>query len=249
MKSFSLPSLMTKWRIVSRIAVVGFLLILVGFGAVPGYWTGSWPWAKLPPVTNLKQLKALRNEGLEIPGWQTIEQATLNIGGNKWSFQAIQQDNQKPVYLLLLPQNGPKSQPQVEWADINSFFQSYAKTQENGEWQTDSYTKLRFTTDISEGTTTSVTQVTARLFRAWNGQKTFAMVQWYAWPEGGHSVPSRWFWLDQVAQLHRRRVPWVAVCLRIPIKPLGKIEESKPLATSLGKLIQSALMSGSFTRQ
>ncbi len=238
---------MNKWSLLSRIAVVGFLLVLVGFGAIPSYWTGNWPWAKLPSVTNLKQLKAIRNQGLEIPGWQTLEQATLNIGGNEWSFQTIKQDNQKPVRLLLLPQNGPKSQPQVEWADIHGFFQTYAKRQTNGEWKTDSYTKLLFTAETSEPTT-STAQVRARLFRAWNGRQTFAMVQWYAWPEGGNPVPSHWFWTDQLAQLHRTRVPWVAVCFQIPIEPLGKIEESQPLATSLAKLIQSALMTDSFAQ-
>jgi len=238
---------MSKWSILSRIAVIGFLLVLVGLGAVPGYWTGNWSWAKLPSVTNLKQLKAIRNQGLEIPGWETLEQATLNIGGNKWSFQTIKQDKQKPVRLLLLPQNGPKSQPQVEWADINGFFQTHAERQINGKWKTDSYTKLKFNAEGSESTT-SAAQVKARLFRAWNGQQTFAMVQWYAWPKGGNPLPSRWFWTDQLAQLHRTRVPWVAVCLQIPIEPLGKIEESLPLAKSLGKLIQSALMSGSFAR-
>ncbi|NEP58144.1 MAG: cyanoexosortase B system-associated protein [Symploca sp. SIO2G7] len=247
MKSFSLPQSMTKWRIFSRIAVVGFLLALVALGAVPGYWTGNWPWAKLPPVTNLKQIKAIRNQGLEIPGWQILEQATLSIGGNKWFFQRIKQDNQKPVLLLLLPQNGPKSQPQVEWADINGFFQTLTKTQANGKWQTDSYTKLLFTAATSEPTT-SAAQVRARLFRAWNGQQTFAMVQWYASPERGYSAPSHWFWSDQLAQLHRRRVPWVAVCLQIPIEPLGDIEEFKPLAESLGQLIQSTLMAGPFAR-
>jgi len=245
MKSSSLLQSITKWRILSRIAVVGFLLALVAFGALPGYWTGNWPWSKLPPVTNLKQIKAIRNQGLEIPGWQTLEQAIVSIGGNKWSFQRIQQDNQKPLLLLLLPQNGPKSQPQVEWADINGFFQTYARTQTNGKWQTDSYTKLLFTAETSTPTT-SVAQVKARLFRAWNGQQTFAMVQWYASPEGGYSVPSHWFWSDQFAQLHRKRVPWVAVCLQIPIKPLGNIEEYQPLAESLGKLIQSTLMAGPF---
>ncbi|NET55007.1 MAG: cyanoexosortase B system-associated protein [Symploca sp. SIO2E6] len=229
----------------SRIAVVGFLLVLVGVGAVPGYWKGNWPWAKLPSVTNLKQIKAIRNQGLEIPDWQTLEQITLSIGGNKWSFQTIQQDKQKPVILLLLPQNGPKSQPQVEWADINGFFQTYARRQINGKWKTDSYTKLLFTAETSEPTT-SMAQVRARLFRAWNGQQTFAMVQWYASPEGGYSVPSHWFWSDQLAQLRRRRVPWVAVCFQIPIEPLGKIEESLPKAESLGKLIQSTLMTGPF---
>lgn len=242
MKSFSLPKSL-RLGILSRIAVLCLLLALVGIGAVPGYWTGTWRWASPPPVTNLKQLRELPKTGLEIPGWQTIEQKRVEIGGHKWSVQALEQDNSKPLLLLLLPQNDHKSQPQVEWVDIDGLEQ----------WQTDSYTTAKFVAepsglDKSAGASQSIAarkaDVKARFFRAWNQRQTVVVLQWYAWPDGGHPAPSRWFWSDQFAQLHRRRVPWVAVCLQIPIEPLGDLEAARPLAESLGKLVQTALMAG-----
>ena len=99
--------------------------------------------------------------------------------------------------------------------------------------------------DKSAGTTkptTASAKVEARFFRAWTQRRTVAVLQWYAWSGGGNPAPSRWFFADQLAQLRRNRVPWVAVCLQIPIEPLGDIEASRPLAESLGKVVQTALM-------
>jgi cyanoexosortase B-associated protein len=245
MKLFSQPKSL-RLGIISRIAVLCFLLALVGMGAVPGYLSGKWHWASPPPLTNIKQLKQLPNKGVEIPGWQTIEQKTVSIGGHKWSAQAMEHDNSKPVLLLLLPQNGNKSQPQVEWVDIDGFEQ----------WQTDSYTTLNFTVEssglqnsaVASKSAAPTADVKARFFRAWNQQQTVVVVQWYAWPRGGHPAPSRWFWVDQLAQLRRSRVPWVAVCLQIPIEPLGDLEAARPSAESLGQLVQTALMVGPFAK-
>lgn len=231
--------------ITPRIALLCFLLILVVIGAVPSYWRGNWSLSQLPPVINLKQIRALRNIGLEIPEWKTIQQETVELGGNKWSFQAIEGDYPKPVLLLLRPQDSSKSQPQVDWADINS-------TQ---RWNTDSNQRIRFTVErsqLSESVVASKLEKTvtveAHLFRAWTNRQTFAVLQWYAWSEGGHPAANRWFWADQLAQLHRRRVPWVAVCIQIPIKPLGDLEEFQTLALSLGKIVQDALMRGPLAR-
>lgn len=235
MKSLNLPKFL-RLSLVSRVVLFFFLLILVGIGAVPGYLSGNWSWAEPPPVTNLKQLKELRQTGLALPELQTLEQQTVTLGGHKWSFQAIKTENPKPVLLLLLPQNGPKSQPQVEWVDIDGFMK-----QRFGQWKTDSYQKIRFSassTVISEATA----KVEARFFRAWHQQQTFAILQWYAWPEGGHPAASNWFWADQIAQLKRQRVPWVAVCLQIPIEPLGDIDAYRQEAQSLARMVQTALM-------
>ncbi len=249
MKSFNLPKSMRS-GILPRVLVLGFLLILVGVAAVPGYWTGNWSWAELPPVANIKQINALRQTGLELPGWKTLKQKTVLIGSHEWSIQVIKQDNSKPVVLLLLPQSDrvlPQSDreslPEVEWVDINGF----------EKWKTDSYTKVRFAVETSplkktalasKPTKKTAAEVEARFFRAWNQRQTLAVLQWYAWPEGGHPAPSRWFWLDQLAQLRRERVPWVAVCLQIPMEPLGDLEASRPLAKSLGNLVQTTLMAG-----
>lgn len=224
----------------SRIAVLVFLLILVGVGAIPGYLTGRWSWASLPPVTTLPQLRSLHEKGLTLPGWQSNLYRDVQIGGHRWLVQQILRDRQVVAILLLLPQNGPKDKPQVEWMDINGFHR----------WQTDSDRILRFTIN-----TTTVTNkqtaiaVEAQFFRGWNQQQTFAVLEWYAWPKGGSPVPIHWFWQDRIAQLSRHRVPWVAVSLLLPIEPLGDIEPSRPLATTLGQTIQTSLISSALSLQ
>jgi len=254
MKSFSLPKSIRQGRILPRVALLCFLLVLIVIGAVPGYLTGHWRWAQLPPVATLPQLTQLRNKGLELPGWKILEQRILKLGGHEWSIQSMEGNYPKPILLLLLPQITHKSQPQVEWMDLRGF----------EKWRTDSYSQLKFTSESSQGEklTTgaknkSTAQVEARFFRAYPPPEllsarpqplspellqTFAVVQWYALPQGGSPNPSYWFWADQRAQLHQGRTPWVAVCLQIPIEPLGNIEKYRPLAESLSKMIQTALM-------
>jgi cyanoexosortase B-associated protein len=232
MNAFSLPKSLRS-RIIPRIAVVCFLSILIAIGAVPGYLTGNWLWKQPPPVANLNQLRNLRQTGLTLPDSKTVEQKIGIVGGHKWSIQVIERDYPKPIRLLLLPQTDNKSQPQVEWVDMEG----------SERWKTDSYGKIQFEVKPSKLTAQDA-KVETRFFRAWNQRQTFAVLQWYAWPSGGHPAPSRWFWIDQLAQLHRDRVPWVAVCLQIPIEPLGDLEAARPLAESLAKMVQTALMTG-----
>ncbi|NES86510.1 MAG: cyanoexosortase B system-associated protein [Moorea sp. SIO2B7] len=219
---------------ISRWAVILLLILLIGIAAIPGYWSGKWIWKAPPQITNLNQIRSTRNTGLNIPGWTTLNQAEIKISGHKWSLQLIQKGVQKPVILLLQPQNDYRKGPQVEWMDINGF----------EKWKTDSYTKLKFT--IEEETKSPV-QVKARFFRAWNRRQTFAVVQWYAFPQGGHPSPGNWFWADQFAQLYRSRVPWIAVCLQIPIEPLGELEEARSVAESLAKIVQKTLIRDIFS--
>lgn len=246
MKSFSLPKSL-PWGMISRITVLVFFVVLLGIGAAPNYLSGKWPWKEPPQVANLRQIKQLEKTGLEIPGWKTLEQKTETIGGHKWSIQEIEQDNSKPVILMLRPISDRRSQPEVEWVDIDEF----------GQWQSDSYTQLKFTVEgsllnqSSGGATTKMandTEVEARFFRAWNLQQTAAVLQWYAWYGGGHPAPSRWFFVDQLAQLRRKRAPWIAVCLQIPIEPLGDLKTALPVARSLGQKVQAALMAGSLAK-
>lgn len=246
MKSFSLPKSL-QWRMISRITVLVFLLVLLGIGAVPSYLSGKWSWQEPPQVANLKQIKQVGKTGLELPGWKTLNQKTETLGGHTWSIQELGQDSSTPVRLMLRPLSDRKSQPEVEWIDINEY----------ERWQTDSYTQLQFTVEgsllkQSSGSSNAKmpnnAEVEARFFRAWNPQQTFAVLQWYAWPGGGHPAPSRWFFMDQLAQLRRERVPWIAVCLQIPIEPLGDLKTALPSARSLGQKIQAALMAGSLAR-
>lgn len=220
----SLPKLPGR---ASRLALVFLFVLLVCVGAIPGYLSGNWLWSDLPQVANLQQIRSLRTTGLSLPGWETAEQAEVNLGSHKWSAQLLEGDRKQAV-LLILPQNYYQDQPEVEWMDI----------QGAERWKSDSYGKLSFTVKAGK----SASKVKARWFRAWNQRQTFAVVQWYAWPGGGHFAPGQWFWLDQFAQLRQRRVPWVAICLKIPIEPLGDLEAAEPLARALAEEVQAALV-------
>lgn len=220
----------------SKIVLLCFLLLLVGSRALPGYLTKNWPWASPPNSKNSKHLIAIRKSGLNLPGWQTVTQNVQQIGGHKWSVQQFQQNDEKQLILLLLPQSGSKAQPEVEWLDIKGFMQTRFK-----QWDSDSYRKLNFTVP-SNSTEQSPVKVEASFFRAWNRQQTFAIVQWYAWSNGGNPAPSHWFFADQLAQLQQRRQPWIAVSLHIPIQPLGDITTVEQEAKSLAQTIQTTLM-------
>ena len=209
-----------------------FLLVLVGAVAIPGYLTGKWPWTNQPPVANLKQLRSLRQKGLTLSGWQVLRvQQNVQIGGRKWLVQEIQ-NRETVAILLLLPQNGQKDQPQVEWLDIRGFHR----------WQTDSHRTLRFTVELTPIPDKPPATVEALFFRSWTPQQTFAVLQWYAWANGGDPATSRWFWSDSLARLSNRRVSWVAVSIIVPIQPAGDIELYRPMVKVLGEMVQAKLM-------
>lgn len=223
----------------SRIILLLFLVGLIGIGTVPGYLSGKWRWTSPPPVTNLKQLQAIRKSGLDIPGWQTLTHREIPISGHKWLFQAIERDANEMALLLLQPQNSSRDRPRVAWVDINGF-----QRQLYSRWETDSYQTKLFSATFDNTNSQKTVEVRARFFRGWHQQQTYAALQWYAWPNGGDPSPDRWFWADRMAQGKGDRAPWVAVCVLIPIEPLGEIEEIWPLAQSLGAATQAALMAG-----
>lgn len=223
-------------RSLPRFLVVLFVLAIALTNAIPGYLGQAWPWQQVPKVSQIAQLKALQQDGLKLPGWKTLEQKVVEIGGHKWSAQAILPADapaDDPVWLLLRPQTWDKDMPQIDWMDINGMRQ----------WTADQQQQLEFTA----GTAQVKVQVEARFLRGWTEKNTEAVLQWYARPNGGHPAPSRWFWADQGSQLrHRQRLPWVAVSIQIPIEPLGEIDRARAEITALGKLVQSALMAGVF---
>lgn len=214
---------------ISRLIVLAFLLLLVAVAAIPNYLRGKMSWANPPQVANLNRIRNLRVVGLELPNWKTQERHPEVIGGHKWLVQEFETGNQQAI-VQLRSQQSHKEQPEVEWMDINGFEQ----------WQRDSARQLNFTIAASENQPSI--KVTANYFRAWTQRKTFAVVQWYAWPEGGSPEPSHWFWADQIAQWQRRRLPWIAISLKIPIEPLGDIEKARPIAEHLAQKLQVALM-------
>jgi cyanoexosortase B-associated protein len=220
----------------SKIVVLLFLLLLVGTVAIPGYATGKWPWTNPPPVTNLNQLNTLRDKGLKsLPGWQVIGvQKNVQIGGHRWLVQQIKEIQlpQRMAILLLLPQNGPKDQPQVEWLDIDGFHR----------WQRGLDRPLRFTVELASIPNKPMSTVTAQFFRSWTPKQTFAVLQWYAWPNGGSTATNHWFWEDSMARLSNRRASWVAVSILVPIQPEADIDSYLDIIKSLGKIVQVKLM-------
>ncbi|WP_333379010.1 cyanoexosortase B system-associated protein [Microcoleus sp. B4-D4] len=231
----STQKLLQRYQL-SKIVVLVFLLVLVGAVAIPGYATGKWPWTNPPILANLKQLKSLRQNGMTLPGWKaTSVEKNVVIGGHRWLVQEIK-NHQTIAILLLLPQNDPKNQPQVEWLDIDGFHR----------WQTDSHRTLRFKVKLATTPDKPPSTIEARFFRSWTPQQTFAVVQWYAWPNGGSPATSRWFWEDSIARLSNRRASWVAVSIILPIEAQSEIKIVEPLLESLSQTVQAQLMAETF---
>lgn len=225
----------------TTLVVLLLFLLLLTVGAVPGYLSGNWQWKQPPPIATLKELREIRSRGIAISGWQTTDQGEQAIGQHKWHLQVLkQQGSQNQALLLLLPQNTSKGQPEVEWTDVSG----WGKLRW-GKWDVAQSRSAQFTAkQPSNSGENSKIQIEAEYFRASTNEQTFAVLQWYALPNGGHSSPIRWFIADQLAQLHKSRVPWVAVSILIPIEPLGDVETTWPLAQSLGETVQSTLMAG-----
>ncbi|AFY42893.1 cyanoexosortase B system-associated protein [Nostoc sp. PCC 7107] len=228
-----------KEKQVTYIVALALLLLLLAMGGVPSYFSGRWEWKQPPPVTTLKELRKIRKTGLTIPGWQTVQQSEQQIGEHKWSLQILKQaSSQTQIILLLLPQNGPKDQPEVEWTEINGWGRLRW-----GKWDMAQERSLKFPVKQSQTSTSHPeARVKARFFRISTQQDTFAALQWYAFRNGGDPSPLSWFFTDQLAQWQKHRTPWVAVSILIPIEPFGEVENTRSLAQSLGETVQTTLM-------
>lgn len=227
----NLPNL-PKGVWIRGIALV-LLLLLLGFGAIPHYFSGHGLGGVLPKVEGLKKLQAISQKGLTIPGWKTERQERLNIGGQNWSQQVISQapiaPSVKPLEAIvwLRGQNGPNDRPQLEWTDLQGQY----------NWRENPVQTLVLKSQF-------VTK--ARWLRAWWKTRddqifTFAALQWYAWPEGGHWSSNLWFWQDWRARLAGYRKPWIAVSLLVPMEPLGELDPVQPQMISLAEAVQEAL--------
>jgi cyanoexosortase B-associated protein len=224
-----------KERQFPQVIALFLLVLLLLLGTVPGYLSGRFSWQQPAPIQTLKQLKEIRHKGLPLPGWKILQQQEQEIGGRKWSLQVIKgEDSPSQAILLLLPQNGPKDQPQVEWVEISNSWR----------WNTAQHRPVEFTVKQSNNSTS---KVEAHFFRAFSNQETFAVLQWYAMPNGGNPSPSHWFWTDQFAQWQRKRSPWVAVSIMIPMETLGQVDKIWNQAKSLGEAVQSELIKDIFT--
>lgn len=220
-----------------KLLIVLFVLAIALTSAIPGYFHFHWSWQQPSPISNVKQLKAIQQNGLSLPGWQTLEQKTVEIGGHKWSAQAIVPEaeaktatSQTVIWLLLRPQTWERDLPQIDWTDINGM----------RRWTTDSHRQLKF---IVQSPQEKTVQMNTRFFRGWAQNRTDAVLQWYAWSDGGSSAPSDWFWADQLKQIRTHQsLAWVAVSLQLPIEPFGEINQTEAKAEALGQLVQSTLM-------
>lgn len=164
------------------------------------------------------------------------------IGGERWSYQELAhlEDGQPPIGVFLLPQMDARKMPEVEWVNLRGA----------EGWQQEGLRSLQFAVPAGDNPSGTLRErpvsVKARFFRA-AAERTFAVVQWYAWPTGGSRSPIAWFWHDQGAQLLRQRQPWVAVCLKIPMRAQDELDALQPLAESLARDVQAALLADIFT--
>jgi cyanoexosortase B-associated protein len=209
-------------------SLVGLLLLGLLATSLPGYLQGGrWSWQRPPGTAQLGTLRKLRETGIVVPGWQTQGQATFKLGNNKWSKQLLERPSQadpkaepESAVLFLRAQHDNKTQPEVEWADFRGL----------NRWTED---EARSVT-IRPG-------VTARLVRGWTRDRTHALLQWYAWPQGGSPTPIDWFVQDRQAQLRGDRVPWIAVSIVLPMEPLGDLAKVEAEAKALGGVVQEAI--------
>jgi cyanoexosortase B-associated protein len=220
-----------------KLLVVLFVLAIATVSVIPSYVTGNWAWKRVATLEQVKELKTIQKSGVVVPGWKNLEQGILEVGGHKWSVQAIVPEAQAKTatlrdatILMLRPQTQQRDLPQVDWVDIKGA----------QRWTEDSIQSLKFSVSGKN----QPSEVEARFLRGWHEKQTYAVLQWYAWEEGGSAAPSHWFWTDQLSQLRdRRRSAWVAVSILMPIPPLGEIEAFRPQAEAIGKLVQSTLIS------
>ncbi|AFZ48110.1 hypothetical protein Cyast_2160 [Cyanobacterium stanieri PCC 7202] len=103
------------------------------------------------------------------------------------------------------------------------------------DWSTDSQNIITFETENN-------TNITALFERGWNQNNTVAMVNWYAWQDGGHYKPSRWFLRDLQSQIRGDRTGWVAISLRLYISPLEEIQSREEEITIIAQKVQKQIM-------
>lgn len=221
---------------------------------LPNYLTGQWSWAQAPSLGPTKALKVIKSQGITLAGWQTVDQQTIELSHKKWSVQALKlrpeegikqladtltqsaddvtlsdmatRLREEPIFIFLRPQSDAKDEPLVEWIDFDGLQQ----------WTTDQKKTVRLSLPDPG-------KVSTRYFRGWNQSHTYAVMQWYAWPTGGGSKISDWFWVDQGMQWRQHeRMPWVAVTVLVPMKPLGEIAPIQPVVEAIAQSVQSTVV-------
>jgi cyanoexosortase B-associated protein len=206
---------------------------LVAIAALPHYLSGQWPWSTAMPVPQLNELRALTTTPLTLENWVSTAHQEVTIGGGRWNLaeylDQAANDSTAGFAVLLRPQTDPKRQPEVEWVDLRG----------SQGWRVSDQHTVQFAVTDKQGPSVPVS---ARFFRGLGESSTLAVMQWYAWPTGGHFAPGRWFWVDQWQQLRRReRMPWVAVSIVLPIEPVGNIRPHTAELVAIAQAVQSQL--------
>mgnify|MGYP001792567006 FL=1 len=223
------PKSVVQWVLVIMLAA------LVAMVTLPGYIGGQWPWSTPLPVADTTEIKSLLKAPLALPGWESSSHQEVRIGRRPWSLAEYQlasggTDGPGSTFgLLMRPQMSADQQPEVEWVDM----------QGSQSWQINDRQVVRFSVP-AEG---QPVKITTQYFRALDGRNTFAVMQWYAWPTGGHYAPGKWFWADQRQQWQQReRMPWVAVSILLPIEPVGDIRGHTEQMTAIAETVQQSLL-------
>lgn len=229
---------MPKPRSIAQWSLIAVLTALVAIATLPSYINGQWPWRTELPVPQIENVRGLLETPLEIEGWQSIFHEAVNIGGNRWSLAEYRSagapsESTESFGLLLRPQMASDQQPEVEWVDLRGA----------QSWQVDNRETVRFTLPLAA----NEAKVTARYLRGVDERTTFAVMQWYAWPQGGHFAPGKWFWRDQAKQWRQQeRLLWIAVSILLPIEPVGDIQLHTETVTAIAQAVQQELMSSIF---
>ncbi|MEM6714365.1 MAG: cyanoexosortase B system-associated protein [Cyanobacteria bacterium P01_F01_bin.56] len=223
--------------------IVG-LAALVAIAALPSYFSGQWPWNNKLPVPHIAQVRELLTEPLALPGWESTYHQEVSIGRNRWTIaeyrSAVTENESAATFgLLLRPQRSGDQQPEVEWVDLRGA----------QGWQVDDSHTVRWTV-APEAAADAPIQITTQYLRGIDERNTFAVMQWYAWPSGGHFAPGKWFWADQAQQWQQRqRLPWVAVSILLPIEPVGDIRAHREAIIEVAQAVQQGLISSTFAAE
>lgn len=229
-----------KFKFFVQWGLIVALAVLVAIAALPNYLSGQWPWQAPLDVPHLSELRNLMPSPLTLEGWQLEQHQEIRLGGNRWSFAqyrvaaGAEAVAESEFALLLRPQTDRDKQPEVEWVDLQGI----------QRWQVSDRHTVRF--DVTDETGQPI-PVTSRYLRAIDGSTTLAVMQWYAWPTGGHFAPGRWFWVDQRRQWRQHeRLPWVAVSILLPIEPVGDIRPHTEAMVAIAQHVQHSLLTGPF---
>lgn len=232
-QSRSKPRSMVQWGLIVVLAA------LVAIAALPSYFSGQWPGSSDLPVPHIAQLRELLTEPLAVPGWESTFHQEVNIGRNRWTLAEYRRtgtdgEPADSFGLLLRPQQAGDQQPEVEWVDLRGA----------QSWQVDDRHTVRWQVDSPAD---APVEVTTRYLRGIDERNTFAVMQWYAWPSGGHFAPGKWFWADQAQQWQQKqRLPWTAVSVLLPIDPVGDIRTHTATVTEIAQSVQQGLLSSTF---